>query len=209
MTVGYEKWSHTLYALEAVVFFLLLATVSSSDDFRELMQERIPEMQKTLGSRLQTSLKFDLLPLGVYLVICLLCFVFLVQLHPGSIAHPFPISLALQRLGWAFVLLRLNRSMVILLDRFAVAYAQRPADFQIAYEEWAYIAALAGEISRWTGAAYLHLSTFALLGMFPLIAEVLLGLQDNTDWLLSHLFVNLTNCCVALHVLHGAAVVSH
>ena len=114
MTAGYEKWSHTLYAMEAVAFFLLLATVSSSDAFRELMQVGIPEMQKTLGSRLQASLKFDLLPIGVYLVILLLCFVVLVQLHPKSIAHPYPISSAIQRLGWAFVLLRLNRSMMIL-----------------------------------------------------------------------------------------------
>ncbi|CAE7843315.1 unnamed protein product [Symbiodinium microadriaticum] len=209
MTAGYEKWSHTLYAMEAVAFFLLLATVSSSDAFRELMQVGIPEMQKTLGSRLQASLKFDLLPIGVYLVILLLCFVVLVQLHPKSIAHPYPISSAIQRLGWAFVLLRLNRSMMILLDLFAVSYAEDPADFESAYEGWAYIAAFAGEISHWTGAAYFHLSTFALLGIFPLLAEVLMGLQDNTDWLLSHLIMNITNCCLALHVLHRAAAVGH
>mmetsp|Transcript_66389 Transcript_66389/g.155607 ORF Transcript_66389/g.155607 Transcript_66389/m.155607 type:complete len:484 (-) Transcript_66389:203-1654(-) len=209
MTTGYEKWSHTLYAMEAVAFFLLLATVCSSDAFRELMQERLPEMQRTLDSRLQASLKLDLLPICVYLLIGLACFVALSQLHPGSVFHSYPISSAIQRVAWAFALLRLNRSMTILLDRFAVSYAEQPTDFQLAYKQWAYIAAFAGEISHWTGAVYLHLSTFALLGAFPLLAEVLMGLQDNGDWLLPHLIVNLTNCCLALHVLHRAAVVSH
>ena len=36
-----------------------------------------------------------------------------------------------------------------------------------------------------------------------------MGLQDNTDWLLSHLIMNITNCCLALHVLHRAAAVGH
>ncbi|CAE7029618.1 unnamed protein product [Symbiodinium sp. CCMP2592] len=208
MTTGYEKWSHTVYAMEAVAFFLLLATVCSSDPFRELMQRKLPEMQKTLDSRLQASLKLDLLPICVYLIICLMCFVVLSKVHTGSVSHSYPVSSAIQRVAWAFVLLRLSRSMTILLDGFVVSYAQQSFDFQSAYEQWASISAFAGEISHWIGAVYLHLSTFAFLGMFPLLAEVLMGLQDNDDWLLPHLIVNLANCCLAVHVLHRAAVVS-
>ncbi|CAE7735029.1 unnamed protein product [Symbiodinium necroappetens] len=57
-------------------------------------------------------------------------------------------------------------------------------------------------------AAHLHVSTFALLGMFPPFAEIFLGRMEDNSWLLPHLLASMANCCLTAYVLQRAAAVS-
>ncbi|CAE7237347.1 unnamed protein product [Symbiodinium sp. CCMP2592] len=212
MTTGFEQWSHTLHAMEAFSFLALLMTVSSSDGFRELMTERLPEVQERLDSAMRASLKWDLLPVSACFCVWLVCFIVRIRLCilEGSeiFAHAFPLSSAVQRTAWAFALLRLSRSMIVLMERFALSYSHNRDDFDLAYEQWACISAFTSQISHWTGVAHLHISTFALLGMFPPFAEIFLGRTYDKSWLLSHLFASMANCCLTAYVLQRAAAVN-
>ncbi|CAE7337719.1 unnamed protein product [Symbiodinium natans] len=212
---GMPQWSHVIHLMEQTSFLALLWGVSCSKGFRELVMVRMHEVQERLDSAMQSSMKWDFMPIFAAMAIWMLCYAAQLQMSLqvetswSSWSGLLPMLPALPRAAWAYTLLRFNRFLILLVDCFAQSSARHMDEMNLVYEQWACIVAFAGQASRWTGTVYFHMSTFSFLGIFPPLTAVFLDAQHGyTEMLLPQLFASIAYGCLAAYVLHRAAAVS-
>eukprot|EP00439_Symbiodinium_sp_Y106_P062452 s1482_g9.t1 len=147
--------------------------VSRSAKFRELVLERVPDVQETIDPEMRSSVKWDVLPCFISLTVWSVCHLLQVKLTPKGQASALlmvPWTPGLSRAGWAFALLQVNRFLVGLLERFGQLYPFQLEDLDLAYERWACVVAFTRQASYWHSMVYLHMSMFWFLSIFPLLA---------------------------------------
>lgn len=128
---GFEQWAYIVIVMEMASNVVLLCTVSRSAKFRELVLGRVPEVQETIDPEMLSSVKWDVLP-G-----------YITPKEQASAFLMVPRIPVMSRAAWAFGLLRVNRFLVGLLERFGRLHPFQLEDLDLAYERWACVVAFA------------------------------------------------------------------